>query len=354
MQIANVLAGYSLGEADLLRRAMGKKDPEEMAKQRERFMSGAAEAWASQGHGRRDLRPDGEVRRLRLQQVALGGVCAAGVSDGVAEDALSGGVHGGAADHRNLEAGERGEVHRRVPRDGHRRRAARCAGFATRTSRRTARRSASGWRRSRTWAATRSNRSSRRAKKSAEAASSSFWEFCEKVDLRVMNKRVIESLIKAGALDSLGNARPAVRRGRQGDGARAEGAEGCGAGPDGPVRPVRRNARATASTATICPACRTGKRASASPTRRRCWASSSPAIRWTSTPRRLRNLAGMISTAEACERKPAERRWGQRQRSRRRDSGGRHHSRTARAKERSATRNFTRRPRSKTPAARSI
>jgi len=32
-----------------------------------------------------------------------------------------------------------------------------------------------------------------------------FWEFCEKVDLRVMNKRVIESLIKAGALDSLGN-----------------------------------------------------------------------------------------------------------------------------------------------------
>jgi DNA polymerase-3 subunit alpha len=43
MQIANVLAGYSLGEADLLRRAMGKKNPEEMAKQRERFVSGAVE-----------------------------------------------------------------------------------------------------------------------------------------------------------------------------------------------------------------------------------------------------------------------------------------------------------------------
>src|SRR5438094_455831 len=41
MQIANTLAGYSLGEADLLRRAMGKKDAEEMAKQRERFVSGA-------------------------------------------------------------------------------------------------------------------------------------------------------------------------------------------------------------------------------------------------------------------------------------------------------------------------
>ncbi len=43
MQIANRLAGYSLGEADLLRRAMGKKDPEAMAKQRQRFLQGAAE-----------------------------------------------------------------------------------------------------------------------------------------------------------------------------------------------------------------------------------------------------------------------------------------------------------------------
>ncbi len=43
MQIAQVLAGYSLGGADLLRRAMGKKKPEEMAKQREIFMQGAVE-----------------------------------------------------------------------------------------------------------------------------------------------------------------------------------------------------------------------------------------------------------------------------------------------------------------------
>ncbi len=43
MQIAQKLAGYTLGGADMLRRAMGKKKPEEMAKQREIFMSGAAE-----------------------------------------------------------------------------------------------------------------------------------------------------------------------------------------------------------------------------------------------------------------------------------------------------------------------
>nr|AQQ74531.1 hypothetical protein [uncultured bacterium] len=41
MQIAQVLAGYTLGQADLLRRAMGKKKPEEMAKQREVFLAGA-------------------------------------------------------------------------------------------------------------------------------------------------------------------------------------------------------------------------------------------------------------------------------------------------------------------------
>jgi DNA polymerase III subunit alpha len=41
MQIAQVLAGYTMGDADFLRRAMGKKDPEEMAAQRERFVEGA-------------------------------------------------------------------------------------------------------------------------------------------------------------------------------------------------------------------------------------------------------------------------------------------------------------------------
>ena len=39
-KIAASLASYSLGEADLLRRAMGKKKPEEMAKQKVRFVSG--------------------------------------------------------------------------------------------------------------------------------------------------------------------------------------------------------------------------------------------------------------------------------------------------------------------------
>ena len=43
MQISSAIAGYSLGGADLLRRAMGKKNMEEMQKQRELFMAGAAQ-----------------------------------------------------------------------------------------------------------------------------------------------------------------------------------------------------------------------------------------------------------------------------------------------------------------------
>lgn len=43
MQIAQVLAGYTLGGADMLRRAMGKKKPEEMAKERAKFEAGCAE-----------------------------------------------------------------------------------------------------------------------------------------------------------------------------------------------------------------------------------------------------------------------------------------------------------------------
>jgi DNA polymerase-3 subunit alpha len=43
MRIASVLAGFSLADADILRRAMGKKKPEEMSRQKERFLAGAAE-----------------------------------------------------------------------------------------------------------------------------------------------------------------------------------------------------------------------------------------------------------------------------------------------------------------------
>ncbi|MGI9169143.1 MAG: DNA polymerase III subunit alpha, partial [Caulobacteraceae bacterium] len=58
MQIAQILAGYSLGEADLLRRAMGKKKKEEMDQQRARFLSGATD------HGLGRVEADGMFERM--------------------------------------------------------------------------------------------------------------------------------------------------------------------------------------------------------------------------------------------------------------------------------------------------
>jgi DNA polymerase III subunit alpha len=57
MQIAQVIGGYSLGSADLLRRAMGKKLPEEMAQHRSSFVAGAAknEVSVRRGHELFDL-----------------------------------------------------------------------------------------------------------------------------------------------------------------------------------------------------------------------------------------------------------------------------------------------------------
>jgi DNA polymerase-3 subunit alpha len=72
MQTAQVLAGYSMGEADILRRAMGKKDPEEMAAQRERFVSGAVAK--NIGEKRPEIFDQMELARwLQLDSAAFAG-----------------------------------------------------------------------------------------------------------------------------------------------------------------------------------------------------------------------------------------------------------------------------------------
>ena len=93
---ANVLAGYSLGEADLLRRAMGKKKKDKMAKERRPFVRGCAR------HGLPKRSPTtstihGPLCRIRLQQVAQCGLRRDLRSNGLPQGALSGGIHGGAA-----------------------------------------------------------------------------------------------------------------------------------------------------------------------------------------------------------------------------------------------------------------
>jgi DNA polymerase-3 subunit alpha len=135
------------------------------------------------------------------------------------------------------------------------------------------------------------------------------WEFCEKVDLRLLNKRVIESLIKAGALDSLGTrgqlmavVDKAMERAQKAQRDAEHGQSGLfGLFNETPAR---------------------GRDADALP----------PAADWEESERlanekevlgffvsghpldkyaeKLRNLTGVITVAEALDRKPPERRWG--------------------------------------------
>ena len=122
MQIAQVLAGYTLGGADLLRRAMGKKKPEEMAQAALGVRRAARSRAASrEQHAGAHLRPDGEVRRLRLQQVALRRLCAAVLPDRVPQGALPGAVHGRGAVGRHGPHRQGRDAHQGVQRHGPRR-----------------------------------------------------------------------------------------------------------------------------------------------------------------------------------------------------------------------------------------
>ena len=92
MQAAQLLAGYSLGEADLLRRAMGKKNPERNARAARALRLGRGRARGRARAGRRDLRSVGALRRIRLQQEPCRRLRARRLPDGVFEGALPGRV----------------------------------------------------------------------------------------------------------------------------------------------------------------------------------------------------------------------------------------------------------------------
>ena len=122
-QIAKDLAGYTLAEADLLRRAMGKKIKSEMDAQRERFLNGAVARGVDQTTAIHDLRGLRQVRRIRLQQIAFGTLCLYQLSDRLSEGEPSGRIH------RRLDVARYGQ-HRQAaglpPRGAAHRRADRC------------------------------------------------------------------------------------------------------------------------------------------------------------------------------------------------------------------------------------
>ncbi len=132
---------------------------------------------------------------------------------------------------------------------------------------RTAGPSASAWARSRISATPRSRRSQRA--RGEVGRFRSLYQFCEKVDLSAVNRRMLESLIKAGAMDSPGRDAGPVVRGRRtarwspasGRSATARAARPACSRSLRPKRRARRNR---------CPRRRTGARTRNWPAKKRC------------------------------------------------------------------------------------
>jgi DNA polymerase III subunit alpha len=201
MQIANVLAGYSLGDADLLRRAMGKKNQEEMAKQRTRFVDGAV---------KRKHPKDKVVRIFDLMEQFAG--YGFNKSHSAAYALLA--YHTAylkthypiefMAALLTSEISKPENVVKYIKE---------CREMGISVEPPDVRISGAGFTPSESgirFGLTAIKNVGRNAIDSIIAAREqnkgfeSVWEFCEKVDLRLMNKRVLESLIKSGALDSFG------------------------------------------------------------------------------------------------------------------------------------------------------
>jgi DNA polymerase III subunit alpha len=211
MQIANRLAGYSLGEADLLRRAMGKKKPEEMAQQRERFIEGAvargfpqkkiekifdlmaqfagygfnkshSAAYALLAYHTAFLKTHYPVEFMAALLTSV-----TSNTDDVVKYINECREMGIAVEPPDINVSDANFT----PHGS----AIRFGLAAVKNVGHNAIQSI---------VAARNHLSDDNARASQPAGFKSIYQFCESVDLRLLNKRVLESLIKSGAMDSLG------------------------------------------------------------------------------------------------------------------------------------------------------
>src|SRR6266702_6503934 len=149
-----------------------------------------------------------------------------------------------------------------------------------------------------------------KARQDVNCRFSTFWEFCERGDLRVMNKRVSESLIKAGALDSLGK-RAALAGAVDKALARAQtaqkDAEHGQHGLFGLFDATPAHGRSADDLPEVPDWDETERLANEKEVLG-FFVSGHPLDKYAE---KIRNLTNVISTAEALERKPPEKRWGQ-------------------------------------------
>ncbi|SDF18252.1 DNA polymerase III subunit alpha [Terriglobus roseus] len=206
MQISSVIAGYSLGGADLLRRAMGKKDPAAMAEQKDIFMKGAAER-------KHPKEKAGALFDLILQFAGYGfnkshssayallAYHTAYLKTHYPVEFMAALLTSETSKPENVvkyiqECREMGITV--LPPDVQ-------ISDANFTPSGDAIRFGLAAIKNVGGNAIETIVSSRnKLKQEGKSGFSSLWDFCEQVELRLLNKRVLESLIKAGAMDSFG------------------------------------------------------------------------------------------------------------------------------------------------------
>jgi DNA polymerase-3 subunit alpha len=311
MQIANVLASYSLGEADLLRRAMGKKDADEMAKQRDRFVSGAVAHGVSKDTAgdifdQMDKFAGYGFNKSHAAAYALLAYQTAYLKTHYPVEFMAALLTSETSKPDSVVKyiGECREMGIRVePPDVQ----VSGAQFTPQVT--------SGGEAIRFGLAAVKNvggnaiESILKARAEVGGRFKNFWEFCEKVDLRVMNKRVIESLIKAGALDSLGTrgqlnnaVDKAMERAQKTQRDAEQGQSGLfGLFDETPARGH------DADSLPLAPDWEESVRLANEKEVLGFFVSGHPLDKYAE---KLRNLTSVITTAEALERKPPERRWG--------------------------------------------
>ena len=206
MQISSAIGGYSLGGADLLRRAMGKKIAEEMQKQRVTFMAGAAEKKfnkdiAGQLFDLMEQFAGYGFNKSHSAAYALLAYHTAWLKTHYPVEFMAALLTSETSKPENVVKyiGECRELGIAVVPPDVQISAANFtpAGDSIRFG--LAAIKNVGHNAIESIIAARSE-----LQKEGKAGFGSLWEFCDKVDLRVMNKRVLESLAKAGALDSFG------------------------------------------------------------------------------------------------------------------------------------------------------
>ena len=200
MQIAQVLAGYSLGEADLLRRAMGKKIRKEMEQQRERFVSGAVERGVerSQANAIFELLArfaDYGFNKSHAAAYALVAYQTAYMKANYPVEFIAASM---TLDMGNTD--KLAEFRAEADRLGIKLRRRLRSTVPTSPSKSRRARSIMRWARSRASAARPWRRSSPRA---AQKPFTDLADFAGRINPRAVNKRVLESLAAAGAFDAL-------------------------------------------------------------------------------------------------------------------------------------------------------